>query len=160
MADTDLTQEKADALLGMAKLRTERTAQPFPQPGERREFQLSSRDGREDFILGISRSGRIDVAKMTYQIRYRTVVTLARLDIGGSLHRNPDRESVPCPHIHLYREGYAEKWAWPAADRLGELPDDSIQIYPKFCEFCAIIEPPTLQLSFVLGAYDRSIDVD
>ncbi|HEY7442131.1 MAG TPA: hypothetical protein VH701_06920 [Vicinamibacterales bacterium] len=26
----------------------------------------------------------------------------------GAPHRNPDDEEIPCPHLHLYREGYGD----------------------------------------------------
>ena len=34
-----------------------------------------------------------------------------RLDIAGPPHRNPDGVEMACPHLHVYREGYGDKWA-------------------------------------------------
>ena len=76
-------------------------------------------DGREEFLLDIRRA-RIDLAKGTYQNRGREVVILARLDFGGAPHRNPDGEEIGSPHIHLYREGFGDKWAFPIPSEPGQ----------------------------------------
>jgi hypothetical protein len=38
---------------------------------------------------------------------------LVRLDLGGAPHRNRDDEEIGVPHLHLYREGFGDKWATP-----------------------------------------------
>jgi hypothetical protein len=53
------------------------------------------------------------VSKCTYQERYAVIEILLRLDIDGPPHQNPDGVDVPCPHLHVYREGYGAKWAMP-----------------------------------------------
>lgn len=144
MAETNLTQSEAESLLRMEKVRLIESTVPFPQPGEAVVYLLRSKNGREDFLLDVRR-GRLSLSKCTYQNRARTVVPLARLDVAGSNHRNPNDTVVECPHIHIYREGYGDKWAWPASDYIEVLPSSLIDIYHKFCDFCAIIEPPLLQ---------------
>ena len=66
----------------------------------------------EAFHLDISRS-RINLLKGKFQNRARTTIVLARIDIGGAPHRNPDDEEIACPHVHLFREGYGDRWAFP-----------------------------------------------
>lgn len=73
---------------------------------------LQSLDKREHFLLDLSR-GRIDLQKVKMQNRGRQVVVLVRLYLEGALHRNPDDTEVPAPHLHVYREGYGDKWAVP-----------------------------------------------
>ena len=68
-------------------------------------------------MLDIAR-GRINLKKATYQNRARRVVILARLDLGGPPHENPDGEEISFPHLHTYRAGYADKWAVPAPTTL------------------------------------------
>jgi hypothetical protein len=65
---------------------------------------------------------RIDLIKGTYQNRARYVVVLVRLDFGGKPHRNPDGEEIASPHLHIYREGVGDKWAYPVtADRFANI---------------------------------------
>lgn len=140
----DLTQAEADYLFALDKVRRSDDPQQFPGIGADLEVPLVSRDGREDFILNVAR-GRIKITKCSYQNRGRSVVVLARLDIDGPAHQNPDGTYVPCPHIHLFREGYADKWAFPAVDHVGPVGEDVQTVYQQFCGFCSIIEPPVLQ---------------
>lgn len=144
MASTDLTQAEADYLLALEKVRRNDDPHQFPGIGAGLEVSLVSRDGREDFILNVTR-GQIKVTKCSYQNRARSVVILARLDINGPPHQNPDGSYVPCQHIHLFREGYADKWAFPAVDHIGPTRSDLQTVYQQFCRFCSIVEPPVLQ---------------
>lgn len=144
MAAIELTQSEADDLLGMHKVRVDDIVRPFPSVGESASYSLKSPDGREEFLLDVSRA-RIKVAKCTLQHRARSVVVLARLDLDGPAHRNPDGTVVPCLHIHLYREGFADKWASDVSGILNVFPADLRKTYDSFCDFCSIIEPPLLQ---------------
>ena len=112
VADINLTQEDADALLAMEKHKADDTAYEYPSLGGGIRVPLLSPDKRESFFLDITRS-QIKLTKGTYQNRARSVAILARLDFGGAPHRNPDDEEIPCPHLHLYREGYGDRWAMP-----------------------------------------------
>jgi len=58
----------------------------------------------------------MDFSRITYQNRGRAVVVLLRLDLKGSPLRNPNDEVIPCPHLHIYREGFGDKWAYPLAE--------------------------------------------
>ena len=100
----DLSQAEADALLAMEKVVADSEAHEFPGIARGVTIPLLSKDKRVEFFLDISR-GRIDLGKVTYQNRGRRIVILARLDIAGPPHTNPDGERVECPHLHLYREG-------------------------------------------------------
>jgi hypothetical protein len=106
MADIDLSQSEADGLIAMEKHRTNEDLLTFPGPGERLDIPLQSPDRREAFFVDVTRS-TLKLTKGTYQNRGRQVVVLLRLDIDGAPHRNPDGEEIPCPHLHIYREGFA-----------------------------------------------------
>jgi len=144
MADLNLTQTEADALIAMEKHRANDDRHDFPMGGESVVVPLQSSDKREQFLLDLSR-GRIDLMKLKIQNRARQVVVLVRLDLGGSPHRNPDDTDVPCPHLHVYREGYGDKWAMPIPmhefprtnDRWGTLED--------FMHYCNITQPPYIE---------------
>lgn len=143
MAETPLTQSEADALLAMEKHRADDDHRDFPSLGGGITVPLISTDKREQFLLDVSR-GRIDLAKLKYQNRSRVVVILARLDVGGPPHRNPDGAELPCPHLHLYREGYADKWAFPVTADFTDLTD-AWALLEDFQRYCNITEPPLIQ---------------
>lgn len=147
MADIHLTQAEADALIAMEKHRADDQIWNYGGLAGTMAIPLISANRREHFFLDIYR-GRIDLQKGKYQNRARQAVILARLDFGGAPHRNPDGEEIPCPHLHLYREGYGDKWASRApADRFepGAEPWDMLQ---EFMRFCNISQPPRLERGF------------
>lgn len=144
MADLDLTQSEADALIGMEKHRTNEERHEFPTGGQSLSLLLQSPDRREQFLLDISR-GRIDLAKVKMQSRARQVVVLVRLDLAGSPHRNPDDGEIPCPHLHLYREGFGDKWAVVVpADRFART-SDVWGTLEDFMRFCNVTRPPRIE---------------
>lgn len=143
MADMHLTQAEADALLAMAKYRSDEERYAFPMGGQSLSIALRSHDHREHFLLDLHRA-RINLAKVKFQSRARQVVVLARLDLGGAPHRNPDGMEVPAPHLHLYREGYGYRWAYPVpADRFRDVAD-LWQTLEDFMAYCNIVEPPII----------------
>jgi len=143
MADIDLTQGDADALIALAKIRGDEEERLFPQAGGSLVIPLTSEDRRENFLLDIHR-GRIDLRKGTYQNRARQVVVLVRLDFGGPPHRNPDGQEVPCPHLHLFREGFADKWAIPVP--IADFPNigDLWSTFSDFMRYCNVVAPPRI----------------
>jgi hypothetical protein len=144
MADIDIPQAEADSLIAMEKKRTDQKQWLFSAPGERLAIPLVSADKRENFMLDVSRS-QIKLTKATYQNRARQAIVLLRLDLDGPPHRNPDGVEVPCPHLHVYREGFADKWAVPApADRYANLLD-LFATFEAFMTHCNISDRPDVQ---------------
>jgi extradiol dioxygenase family protein len=116
----------------------------FPMGGQSLALPLQSIDKREHFILDLSR-GRIDLRKVKMQTRGRQVVVLVRLDLGGAPHRNPDDVEIPVPHLHVYREGYGDRWAVPIpAERFRDLGDAWVTL-DDFQRFCNITQPPHIE---------------
>ena len=140
----DLSQAEADALICMPKRAVDDTPFDFPEPGGRLVIPLASLDKREDFLLDVTRM-QINVSKVNYQNRARNVVVLMRLDLNGSPHRNPDGEIVPCPHIHIYREGYGAKWAFPLPQGRYENLSNLFQTFQDFMADCNIVQAPKIQ---------------
>ncbi len=144
MAEVNLSQVEADALIAMAKHRVDTTAWRYPDFGGAISIPLASADRREQFVLDLRRT-RIDLAKGTYQNRGRQVVVLVRLDFGGAPHRNPDGEEIGSPHLHRYREGFGDKWAEPLPADLFADVDDPWQTLLDFMEYCNVVEPPVVE---------------
>jgi len=144
MADIDLTQEEADALIAMPKNRANDDTVSYPARGNSVTIPLTSDDKRENFLLDI-RSGRIDLLKATYQNRARQTIVLVRLDLGGAPHRNPDGQEIASPHLHVYREGYGTKWAQSIPlDRFSNV-EDLWEMLQDFMGYCNITKPPNIQ---------------
>ena len=137
----DLSQAEADALLQLEKFRMTDDRVPLPDLGRKLSIELLSKDKREHFNLDMNRS-YVSLSKITLQTRGRVIVVLARLDIDGAPHRNPDDEELTCPHLHLYREGYGDKWAFPVpAEHFNNL-SDRWQTLQDFMIYCRIVKPP------------------
>ena len=144
MTDVTLTQAEADALLAVKKCRADTAEWNYPDLGGRVTAPLVSVDGREQFFLDLRRA-RIDLRKETYQNRGRQVAILARLDFGGPPHRNPDGAEVGSPHLHLYREGFGDKWAFPVPPKSFSNLGDPWLTLEDFMRFCNIIQPPFIR---------------
>lgn len=144
MPDLPLTQAEADALFAMEKHRADDVRRDFPSLGGGITAPLVSADGRENFLLDIRR-GRIDLKKLTLQNRARVTIILARLDLGGPPHRNPDGEEFAGPHLHLYREGYADTWATALPSGAFTDLQDAWTTLEDFQRFCNITQPPLIE---------------
>ena len=144
MSDTSITQAEADALFAMDKSRVDTEEWDYPYGGGRISVPLVSIDRTERFGLDVSRS-RIDLTKGTYQNRGRQVVVLARLDFGSKPHRNPDQAHVGSPHLHLFREGYGDRWAFPVPGKIFSDLSDAWRTLDDFMGYCNIIVPPIIQ---------------
>lgn len=144
MSDIDITQAEADKLIEMEKRFVDEEDWIFPAAGQRLAVPLTSLDKRENFTLDITRA-QIKLTKATYQNRARQAIVLMRLDLDGPPHRNPDGEEILCPHLHVYREGFGDKWAIAAPlDRYGNAQDLFLTC-EAFLRHCNITEPSKMQ---------------
>ena len=137
-----LIQAEADALLAMDKHRTNKTAWKYPDFGGKVAVPLISGDEQERFVLDLSRS-RINLAQRTFQNRGRQVVSLARLDFGRP-HRNPDGKEIGSPHLHLYKEGFGDKWAYPVPPTHFPNLCNPQLTFEDFMRFCNIVTAPVI----------------
>lgn len=153
-----ITQSEADALIVMEKKKATDELYNFPSAGEILTMPIVSIDERESFLLDVNRRGRIRLTRCTYQERYRGIIILVRLDIDGQPHTNPEVDNIPfsylapyngqtiqCPHLHLYIEGFMDRWAIPApVDKFPDTSDLYVTL-EDFFRYCNIIEPPVIQ---------------
>ncbi|MCY3978365.1 MAG: hypothetical protein OXG23_09725 [Chloroflexi bacterium] len=144
MAEINLTQAEADALLAMKKYFVNRAIIAFPPRGHRKIFSLKSGDNREQFLLEIWR-GRVDIRKVSLQNRARQSVILLRLDLGSLPHRNPDGQKIASPHLHVYREGDGDRWAIPVPTEPFTSLDNPYKTMAEFMSYCNIVSPPQVQ---------------
>ncbi|MEX1123117.1 MAG: hypothetical protein WED82_13325 [Balneolales bacterium] len=140
-----LTNDEAEHLLeALKELKSDRTID-FPEAGGNLQLEASTTvNGKEHFLIDVNRKGSIKIKKATYQTRYLKYIPLLRLDINGPSHTNPDLEEIPCPHIHIYREGHDDKWAYPLPKNFSN-PDDLIQTLKEFLMYNNIKDIPYIQ---------------
>lgn len=143
-----ITQELADYLLKTEKKIIESEI-IFPIQGE--NIILNSvciNNNQEKLLIDINRKGTLKLTRSTYQGRYQTNIILLRIDIDTKPHRNPDNTIISPTHIHIYREGYGDKWAYPLENYecfLDINKNNLVEVFVKFCEFCNITEIPRIQ---------------
>lgn len=137
-----LAQTEADALFRLEKIRADDGRYQFPDTGGRLELPLASVSGRESFSLDISR--RRIVLHVKYQLRARQTAVLLRLDFNAP-HKNPDDEEIGVPHLHVYREGFGDKWAYPVPEGMLTNPEDAWSSLQDFMRYCNITKPPLIE---------------
>lgn len=80
--------------------------------------------------------------KMKYQNRCRSAILLARIDYDGPPHINPDGLEVGFPHIHVYKEGFGVKFAFPLSPEIFPEPESRWATLHNFMEYCNISKIP------------------
>ncbi len=139
-----MTQAEADQFMLMVKHFVRPPASITIPPGVDDTSVLSSADDRESFLLDVWR-GTIRLTKLRFQNRVRITVVLARLDVDGAPHTNPDGQKMSGTHLHLFREGYDDRWAFPIDPHAFTLLSDPGTTLKEFCTFCNIESPPPVQ---------------
>lgn len=139
-----LTQSEADALIAMKKRLVHGTHAVGVSPGSDWTYELAGDDAEERFLLDLYR-GRRRTAKLKFQTRARKVVVLLRLDLNGGPHTNPDGERLGGPHLHVFREGYDDKWAFALDHHEFGDPADAPRSFADFCRLSQVADPPVLQ---------------
>ena len=134
----NLDQKLADNLLAMNKIpANSNDIYEYPDFGGKLSIPLLSTNGREQFLLDINRK-KISL-KVTYQTRGRQIYVLARLDFNS-----PHGTEVGVPHLHLYREGYGDKWAFPVPEGMLSNPDNAWQNLLDFMDYCHVTQQPQI----------------
>lgn len=140
----DFSQADADRLFKMEKFAANDDKIPFLDFGGKLEINLINAAQKEEFILNYTR-GHIKLEKRNHLIRGHDVIILARLDLDGPPHRNPDGEEIGPRHLHLYREGYADKWAFPIPDGVFKDLDDAFLTLEDFMRYCNVVKLPRIE---------------
>ncbi len=139
----ELTQYEIEYLLNLEKNYVGAQKFKYPTLGGRVNIQLTSADKNEDFILDITRS-HISLSKNSFQNRARGTIVLLRLDLNSAPHRNPDGKIVTGNHLHIYKEGFGDKYAYSLPDDFSDCKDIS-DFFDKFMDYCHIIIKPIIE---------------
>ena len=57
---------------------------------------------------------------------------------------------IPCPHLHIYVEGFAHRWAIPAPDELANSNNNLYIILGNFLKYCNVQETPDIKRGLFL----------
>jgi hypothetical protein len=139
-----LKQAEVDALLGLIKTLLAAGPLAFPEPGKYITLDAVSVAGHEKFLIDVNRKGVLKITKCTYQTRYMQTHILLRLDLDGPDHPNPDGTIVPCPHIHIYREGYGTSWAFSLPEHITSDSKDLVRVLIDFLRYNNIFSIPPI----------------
>jgi hypothetical protein len=140
-----ITQSEYDFLMRQIKVFDDLTSSvqlgPAPIQWTR---QVNSLTNKESFFLDFYR-GSFELSKYTVNKRYRQTIILLRYDNGGR-HTNPDGVLIEGKHVHLYREGYNDKFAFPVSE-MGVRDDDGMEtVFNKIMQFCNIQKFPPIEV--------------
>ena len=138
-----VTQEEANKLFEMKKIKVDDKEWAIPFGGEKISVPLQSTNLKEKFMLDVN-SSRLSLIKITYQNRTRDTLILCRLD-SGTPHRNPDGEEIGSPHLHIYRENFDDKWAFPLPKENFKDINNRWQTLIDFMNYCNIVEYPNFK---------------
>ena len=150
----NLTQTEAEQLFELNKYQASAITVNFPIQGESIEIELQNETGRIKFIGDINNANEI-VKKATFQVRYKKIFVLRRLDLNGN-HRNPPDQAPNAifegyenyvfnkeDHVHFYFEDFGERWALPLSimSEIGITEnDDLFEKMQKFFKYCNVEE--------------------
>nr|WP_308667101.1 hypothetical protein [uncultured Allisonella sp.] len=124
----------------------------FPIEGNSVCLDAVGLSSKEKYLMDVNRK-RCTLSRITYQQRMKKSIVLLRLDIDNKPHKNPDGNVIPGTHLHVYREGFNDAWAYPLdSDELkvlahdfdfkGLISLDQERRFKSFCLLCNFINYP------------------
>lgn len=116
----------------------------FPPSGVEISIPLKSTTKNIDFTLDVE-SKRLELHGYKYQNRVYKDIILARLDLGPKSHRNPNDAVITGPHIHIYQEGYHDKFAYSIPNEFFTQISDKWIALEEFMNFCNIVGKPIIR---------------
>jgi len=140
-----LSQQEADDLLALIKVLRNQNPISLPSIGNSMKFEgVDKGFSKIKFLFDVHRK-TLNVRKCTYQTRSSGEILL-RVDIEGSDHPNPDGTVIPCPHIHIYREGFSDRCAFPLGDHFLTNTHDLVRVLIDFLEYNHVENIPILTI--------------
>ncbi len=131
-----INQETADYLLNLEKKFKNTTKIDIWAPWDKWTEEIISKDEKELFLLDYNHK-KIEFKNYTINNRYRTTIILFRIDIGWR-HINPDWKILNESHVHLYKEWFWDKWAYPISKFNISKDDDITEVFSKVLDFLHI----------------------
>lgn len=126
----DLTNAEAKFLIELEKIATDRRID-IPVDSKKEHLNLARAEEPNDNIMRIYiKRGKRNINKCSFNVVYNKSIILLRLDIEpGRIHQNPDGQDVTNPHLHIYREGYDDRYAIPAPESFVDMGNLAQALY-------------------------------
>jgi len=106
--------------------------------------EIISMDSEHTFLLDFYR-GSFNINRFTINTRFKKNIILIRFDSQGK-HINPDKTFFDGPHLHVYKEGYNDKFAYPISVLgLNETNFTIQDALSKLLDYFNVIEIPKIQ---------------
>lgn len=141
---SELTQLEFDYLMGQEKrFEDESTILLGPAPLQWSK-KIQSTSTKDTFSLDFYR-GTFRLEKYTYNHRFKQTTVLMRFDSYGE-HTNPDGERINGHHVHIYKEGFGDKFAYPSSNFGIESSDTIEVILRKMLVYCNIKRIPPIEI--------------
>lgn len=145
-----MTQSEFNYILGLKKTFQNSAEILLGPPPMKWSREIIANQTRDLFLLDFRR-GSLEIVKYTYNKRFRNSVVLVRYDSVGK-HTNPpgtDGASFDGSHIHIYREGFDDKWAFPVSE-IGLSGTENIDaVLDKLLDYCNIAARPIIKLTII-----------
>lgn len=143
---SDLTQYECDCLFKLNKEFEDNQTIELSPPPLQWVRKIKSTTTGDTFLLDFWR-GSFRLQKYTFNHRCRQSIILLRFDNHGE-HTNPDGIKITGPHVHIYREGFGDKYAFPVSEiniKQGDTMDDVLREILLYCNIKLIgIQTPML----------------
>lgn len=140
-----MTQAEADFLIKVDK-RFDDTS-PLDLAAIKWTRELSAVGASERFLLDYNQ-GWIALTRYSHQMRHGATEILLRY-CSGVRHTNPQNPfyvgTFDGPHVHLYKEGYDDKIAFPSSQIGISNPSDHVSVLAAIMKFCHVVEVPPIQ---------------
>ncbi len=132
----NLTQSEAEALMAVRKIFEDTSPLMIDRPFREERKLISSANSSDTFYLNINETA-IEFGKYFVNNRYFSTPLVRLCMDKDAVHENPDGQKIQGCHIHIYREGYGDKFA--SELRLANITGTTtIQVIGQFLVFCNI----------------------
>lgn len=147
---TVLTQAEADTLKAIEKYLLEPGRVKLPRPQTTNTYNLKytlNSKNMQDMKVSAYR-GKKNPDKVSYRLIYGDYFILLRIDTKDNTpHQNPDGTLIAPlqPHIHIYKEGYRDKYAYPLPKDFSDA-ENIMTLFIEFLTYSTILNADKVQL--------------
>ena len=139
-----ITQQEFDHLIAFEKAFDEADMLILGPPPASWSREMTAPSTRDKFILDFRRGG-FEISKYSYNKRYRQTIIMVRY-CSSVRHTNPDGVTFDGPHVHLFREGYDDKFAFPVSDIGVTVGEGMDVVLMKLLRYCNVTGVPAIEV--------------